>query len=430
MHYIWQVKKVLIITYYWPPAGGPGVQRWLKMVKYLPEAGVEPVVLTVEESYAAYPVMDPSFLAEVAGSIKVVRTKSFEPLRIYGKIFGQKKVPYSGFSNVDTETVGSKLSRWVRGNLFIPDARKGWNRFALPEARKILKREEINAVVTTGPPHSTHLIGLALKSEFPALTWIADFRDPWTDIYYYDALLHTPKSRERDASLELQVLESADQVLAVCPSNVDLLAAKLPPERREKIKLVTNGYDEEDFQGIERATRKGKLEIGYTGTLAPMYDVYPILQILATLDIPWQLTIAGSITPEINKMAEELKIDKHISFLGHVSHRESLELLRRSNVLLHIMPNTPKSMMGTTGKLYEYIGSGTPIINFGPVEGDSAMFIESANAGSTFNRNEGVKAGSFLSDIYSGYKNSRMVDVSRFDRRVIAGQFAEGLKKM
>jgi glycosyltransferase involved in cell wall biosynthesis len=422
------LKKVLIITYYWPPSGGAGVQRWLKMSKYLPDFGVEPIVLSVDPDYASYPVTDPTFNKEVSPEIKVYRTRSFEPLRIYGKIVGKKKVPYSGFSNVDTDTVGSKLSRWVRGNMFIPDARKGWNRYALPEARRILLQEGIDVVVTTGPPHSTHLVGMALKRDRPSIKWIADFRDPWTDIYYYDALLHTAKSRKRDAGLELQVLESADLVLSVCPSNMDLLASKLTAEKTEKIKLVTNGYDEEDFVGIKRSDRGETLKIGYTGTLAPMYEVYPILKMLAGLEFPWQLTIAGSITPEIGKMITELHIDQHIRLLGHVSHRASLELLRQSDVLLHVLPNTPKSMMGTTGKLYEYIGSGTPVINFGPAEGDSAKFLEITQAGQTFNRDATLASADYLKLCHEG-KVQPALDSELFSRRKITEKFSSLLTK-
>jgi len=274
-------KKVLIITYYWPPAGGAGVQRWLKMAKYLPQFGIEPFVLTVDESYASYPVVDPSFLDEVSSETKVYRTKSFEPLRIYGKLFGKKKVPYSGFTNVNTHTVGSKLSRWIRGNFFIPDARKGWNKYALPKALEIIKAENIETVITTGPPHSTHLIGLQLKNRKPTLKWIADFRDPWTDIYYYDDLLHTKRSKAKDLKLEKVVLNKSDLVLAVCPSNQKLLAQKLPKEQRGKIKLITNGFDEEDFEGVNRTSSDRILKIGYTGTLAQSYDVLPIFTILA-----------------------------------------------------------------------------------------------------------------------------------------------------
>ncbi len=417
-------KKVLIITYYWPPAGGAGVQRWLKMAKYLPEFGIEPVVLTVDESYASYPVVDRSFLEDVAATTKVYRTRSFEPLRIYGKLFGKKKVPYSGFTNVNTGTLGSKLSRWVRGNFFIPDARKGWNRYALPKAAEIIKRENIDTVITTGPPHSTHLIGLALKNQRPSIKWIADFRDPWTDIYYYDDLLPSRRSKAKDLKLEKKVLSQSDLVLSVCPSNRELLAKKLPEDQRSKIKLITNGFDEGDFEGIPRDHLEEWLEIGYTGTLAKTYDVVPILEGLAALDFPWKLTIAGNVAPEIQKSIKDLEIEDRVLFKGHVPHKESLKILRQSDVLLHIMPNTKKNKMGTTGKLFEYIGSGTPIVNFGPSNGDSAQFIESVGAGKTFKRGDQQLVIEFLRKCLA-FDDSNTKDRHVFSRRRIAAELAK-----
>ena len=219
------MRKILIITYYWPPSGGAGVQRWLKMAKYLPSFGFEPIILTVDPSDASYPIRDESLVRETEG-ISTCRTKSFEPLKLYGSVFGKTNVPYSGFSNLETDSFFSKVTRWMRGNFFIPDARKGWNKYALPKALELIEKFNIDLVITTGPPHSTHLIGKILK-ERKSLTWIADFRDPWTDIYYYDDLLLSEKNKLKDTALELSVLKTADIIFAVCPSNLKLLSSKL-----------------------------------------------------------------------------------------------------------------------------------------------------------------------------------------------------------
>jgi len=422
------MKKVLIISYYWPPSGGAGVQRWLKMAKYLPDYGVKPFVLTVDESFASYPLIDRSFLDEVSDETEVYRTKSFEPLRIYGKIFGKKKVPYSGFTNVKTDNLLSKMSRWVRGNMFIPDARKGWNKFALPKAREIVAREDIETIITTGPPHSTHFIGLALKKSNQSLHWIADFRDPWTDIYYYDNLLPSKNSRKKDAEMERLVLESSDRVLAVCPSNQRLFAGKLNKENGEKVKLLTNGFDNDDFKGIKRSVSNDRLELVYTGTLAEIYDVKPIFIILQELDTPWHLTVAGNVAPEICELIRELKIDQHMTFLGHVAHKESLQLLKKCHALLHILPNTSQAILGTTGKLFEYIGSGTPILNFGPTEGDSASFIKMAGAGESFERSDREGVLQFLRFCFENRDFSNSA-TNQFSRKNITGKLVDLLQE-
>ncbi|MFN2430068.1 MAG: glycosyltransferase family 4 protein [Cryomorphaceae bacterium] len=417
-------KKVLIITYYWPPAGGAGVQRWLKMAKYLPEFGIEPVVLTVDESYASYPVVDRSFLEDVAATTKVYRTRSFEPLRIYGKLFGKKKVPYSGFTNVNTGTLGSKLSRWVRGNFFIPDARKGWNRYALPKAAEIIKRENIDTVITTGPPHSTHLIGLALKSKKPSIKWIADFRDPWTDIYYYEDLLHSERSKAKDLKLEKMVLSQSDLVLSVCPSNRELLAKKLPEDQRSKIKLITNGFDEGDFESVASKTENDCFNMVYTGTIAPSYNSIPIFEILKRIPFKWKLTFAGSISPDILEWFKQAGMDANLDYRGYVDHKQALTILQEGDLLLHILPDTEKNKYGTTGKLFEYIGSGIPILNIGPKRGDAAKFIADAGSGKTFTRDEEVNIIHFINWVNQG-EASLGTDIGKFSRRKITQDLAD-----
>ena len=196
------MKKVLIITYYWPPSGGSGVQRWMYFAKYLPNFGVEPFVLTVNPVFASYKFIDESFLKKTE-SIRVFKTASSEPFNIYSKLIGKSKMEAipQGFAGESNPGILQKFSRFVRGNFFIPDARKGWVKFAFNEAEKIIVREKIDLIITTGPPHSSHLIGLRLKKKFD-IKWIADLRDPWTDIYYYKDLLHTKRSAEKDLKLE------------------------------------------------------------------------------------------------------------------------------------------------------------------------------------------------------------------------------------
>ena len=196
------MKKVLLITYYFPPSGGAGVQRWLKTIKYLPEFGVEAIVLTVDPAVASYPQVDESLCADVPSSLKVYTTKTKEILSLYKRVSPKREVPYGGFANEPNPTLLQKISRFIRGNFFLPDPRRGWNKYALAKAKEIIESEGITTVITTSPPHSTQLIGLELKKQYPNINWVADLRDPWTDIYYNSDLYPTSWAQRRNLNYE------------------------------------------------------------------------------------------------------------------------------------------------------------------------------------------------------------------------------------
>ena len=416
------MKKILILTYYWPPSGGAGVQRWLKMSHYLVERGYRPVVVTVDPGKASYPTLDHKLADEVSDGVEVHRTNSFEPLGIYEKGVGKGKVPYGGFANVNTKTPLFKISRWIRGNVFIPDARRGWNKHALAKAEEILSQNpEIGLVITTGPPHSTHLVGLKLKSKY-RLQWIADFRDPWTDIYYYDQFLHTPYAKKMDGKYESQVLGAADKVLAVCNSNLELFKSKPSISDPSNVHLIMNGFDERDFEDEPMCPDRDFLEIVYTGTMADSYNIRPVLEVFGGLDFPWRFSIAGKLSPAFWEAVKELGISEHINYIGYVSHRESLELLRCGDVLLHITPDLKGIPPGTSGKLFEYFGAAKPILDVGSLEGDPAVLIREAGNGKTFTRNMAREMSAFLSEVHHNpetHKNLSKSNLFEFSRRAI-----------
>ena len=207
-------KKILIVSYYWPPSGGAGVQRIFKFAKYLSQSGYKPYVVTVDDKVASYPIRDQSLLADVPSSIIVFRTHSFEPLNLLTKVTGNK-APYGGFANKDKEKFSQKILRFIRGNFFIPDARKGWVKYGFEKSAELIRNEKIDTVIISSPPHSSQLIGLKLKRKFPELKWIADLRDPWTDIFYYKDMLHTRMASAKDAALEKEVVETADSLVVV-----------------------------------------------------------------------------------------------------------------------------------------------------------------------------------------------------------------------
>lgn len=375
--------KVLVITYYWPPSGGAGVQRWLKLCKYLPACGVEPIVLTVDPEKASYPSLDESLAHEVT-NIEVHRTDSFEPLRIYGKIVGKKNVPTAGFSNVDKGKWTTKLAARIRSTQFIPDPRKGWNKFALPKAKALIEAHGIKKVITTGPPHSSHLIGLALQQEND-IEWTVDMRDPWTDIYYYKDLHHTATSAAKDKALELEVLTRADRVLCANTHLKDLLSTKSEQLDPSKFRVLTNGYDPDDIPKHVNPD-SDRTWITYTGTMSTHYDPTVLFHAMneAAHSDALGLRLVGTVSEDLLQNAKDL--DVHLETIATVPHRESVHWLLRSSALLLVIPKVAHDASIVPGKLFEYIGARRPIICIGPTDGASAQLVQESGSGRTFSR--------------------------------------------
>lgn len=376
------VKKILIITYYWPPAGGPGVQRWLKFSKYLPEFGYDPIVITVNPEKAEYPIKDHTLEQDVRADQIVYRTNCSGLYEYYKQLTNAQSAPYSGFANEGKPNLKQKIARFIRGNFFLPDARKGWNRHAYRQAVEIIRTQKIDAIITTGPPMSTHLVGQKLKKQF-GLHWIADFRDPWTDIYYYNKMYPTPLAKAIDRKYERNVLLQADQVITVSDYIRQQLKAKSPAIKPDKIKVIANGFDAEDFE--QTVPKEPIFTITYTGTMASDYTIDSFIHSVKKLPAEqnFRLRFIGKIAPEIsNKLTEQL--GKHVEFHPFVPHAEAIRYMQSSSLLLLIIPNIEGSKGNLTGKLFEYIGSGTSILCLGPTDGNAAAIIRECEAGETF----------------------------------------------
>jgi glycosyltransferase involved in cell wall biosynthesis len=421
------MKRVLVISYYWPPAGGAGVQRWLKFTRYLPEFGVEPFVLTVNEKVATYPQIDTSLEQDILPKLNVTKTDSFEPLRVYGRLFGHDKIPYGGFANVSKEGLFSKLSRFIRGNFFVPDARKGWNSYALKAARTIIADNNIQVVVTTGPPHSTHLVGLELKKELD-IRWIADFRDPWTDIYYNDQLLRLPFVKKMDQELEREVLQNADVVVANCRSNAALLQNKC--ESNARMVSIENGYDEEDFTNQVEIS-SGVFKLVYTGTMAASYRPEVLFESLLKLKsegFKFEFHLAGNLAPEILETETCRRLKCELKSHSYLPHKQSVNLLTSAHVLVNIFPETGNDK-GIPGKLFEYLAAKKPILNIGPKDGDAAHLLVECDSGETFSRNESAGLAQYLKTLMEMFSKGEKIHsgnqkVGQYSRRKLAEKYA------
>jgi len=378
------MKKVLIITYYWPPSGGAGVQRWLKFAKYLPELGWQPIILTVDPKYASYPQRDESLANEVGPNCLVYTTKSFELYNLYKLVSGKKEVPYGGFANESKEGVLQKLSKFIRGNFLLPDPRKGWNKYALRKAAELIREFNIETVVTTSPPHSTQLIGLKLKQKFN-IRWIADLRDPWTDIYYYNHFKHTALARKLDLQFERKVVENADVLITVSDDVKRIFAEKSNLPIAAKTVVIPNGFDEDDFR-ITNIPDENRKVITYTGTISEAYDVDCLLEALCLLseDSKSQILIrfVGKVPSSVETKFRSTGLK--IELVGYVDHTKSIEYLLRSDLLLLVIPKVKNNKGILTGKFFEYLASQKPILAIGPTDGDLAKIIQETQCGRLF----------------------------------------------
>ncbi len=431
-------ENVLVITYYWPPAGGAGVQRILKFVKYLPSFGITPFVLSVDAAMASYAVFDPSLGNEVPSSVQVRRTPTREPFSFYRSLLRKKTIPSAGFAGEDRPGVLQRAARFIRGNMFIPDARVGWNRFAMEKAKEIISQNNIRTVIISTPPHSSQLIGLELKKQVPGIRWIADLRDPWTDIYYYKEFYHLPFARKKDAKMEQNVLENADEILTVSPSLARLLRAKVQPDISPKLHIIPNGFDEDDFM-IPSSPPPDKLIITYTGTLAASYKPQIFAEALGEIiqrnpEIPFLMRFVGSVSREVLSLFEKHLPAKSIEVLTHLPHAGSIRCLMNSTVLLLVIPHVENAEGILTGKLFEYLASRKPIVCIGPTGGDASSVIKECEAGKTFDRDMKEELFSHLQQMADEWKKSPVLDLDsnnyrKYSRSMLTRSLAEIIKR-
>ncbi len=432
------MKKVLIITYYWPPSGGAGVQRWLKFSKYLPEFGWEPVILTVDEQLASYAQIDNSLQKEVSPELLVIRTKTFEPYNLYKKISSKKEIPYGGFSNEKEISFTERLSRFIRGNLFIPDPRLGWKKYAVKNALKLIDEQNIEVVITTGPPHSTHLIGHALKKKRP-VKWIADFRDPWTDIYYYNSLYHSALAKWIDRKLEEKVLSASDHIITVSHALKDLLAKKTRQPLHGKISVITNGFDSADFQDINPVPAE-KFTITYTGTISKSYRIEGFIGALALLpqEIKNRILIrfVGNVPNDIIDLFRQNNLSGQLELIGYVPHHEAINYMAGASLLLMAIPDVPDNKVIITGKFFEYLAAKRPILVIGPKGGDVERILESTKSGALAGYAEVEKMKEILIEYYLHFseKGCKFIDDSLatdlFSRKNLTAELTKTLNSI
>ncbi|MFC3161101.1 Glycosyltransferase involved in cell wall bisynthesis [Chryseobacterium arachidis] len=428
-------KKILIITYYWPPAGGPGVQRWLKFAKYLPEFGWKPVIYTPENP--SYPLLDESLMKDVPKDIEIVKTKIWEPYQLAEKLNkSNKKFKAGQFDVGKNQSWKSKLSIWVRGNFFIPDARVFWVKPSVKFLEHYLKENKIDVVVTSGPPHSLHLVGLHLKKKLPNLKWIADFRDPWTEISYYKHLKLTKSSDKKHRQLESEVFRNADITLATSYTDAENFR-----KNGANAVCITNGFDETDsnsktFNSSNSPTLKQNFTLSYIGVLEQLRNPENLWNVLDNLiktnsdfEENFTLKFAGRIDDKILNSIENTSLKNHILNLGYLSHDKAVSEMQTSDILLITNFPNPSSKGIIPGKIFEYLATGKQIISFGPNDADVSKILDETKAGKHFSYQDSESIKKFVLEKFELWKNGNLLEntqnIEQFSRKNLTKKLVE-----
>jgi glycosyltransferase involved in cell wall biosynthesis len=418
--------KVLIITYYWPPAGGSGVQRWLKFVKYFQEFGIEPIVYTVENT--KYIKEDKSLLKEVPKDINILKQTIWQPEQL---LFWKKAKQNN--NQVATLTQNRILS-FIRGNFFIPDPKVFWVKKSVRFLENIIKENNIDTIISTGPPHSMHLIGLKLKRKLD-IPWLADFRDPWANLYYNSDFNYSSIVKNIHKKLESKVLQQADVITTVSNS----LKGEFKKSSKN-VKVVTNGFDNEVLTDNKNQLDR-KFSISYIGLLPKQSNPDLFFKVLKTLtekdkdfkkDL--QVNFVGDIAKEVISTVKKYQLEDYVSFKGYVSHDEAIKIQQKSQVLLLLIPNVKSNKGILTGKLFEYITTKRPILAFGPEGGDLDEILNNTNTGSIVNYDDEHKISAEVLGYYSLYKKNELkaesTGIMRFHRKELTKQMSKILKEL
>lgn len=426
------MKRALIITYYWPPAGGPGVQRWLQFVKNFKDFGVEPIVYIPENPH--YPLTDDSFLTEIPDDIEIIKLPIKEPYGLAGVLSKKKtKQISSGIISNKKQSTIEKLMLFIRGNFFIPDARVGWVKPSVEYLKKFISENPVDVVITSGPPHSLHLIGKRLKAELK-LKWITDFRDPWTTIHYHKSLRLISASAKKHKRLEKQVISEADLVVVTSPTT----KKEFEMITDSPIEVITNGYvASEDIYPILDM----KFSITHIGSLLSERNPQNLWKVLSeiasensTFRNDLKLKFAGVVSDDIVSGISEFGLIDNCELLGYVSHSEALQLQHNSQVLLLVEIDSAETKSIIPGKLFEYLAAHRPILGLGPIGSDIQGILTETNSGQFFSYLEETLLKNYILDLYADFKRGSLsvssTGIEKYSRRELTKQMAQLIKEL
>ncbi|MBL7877984.1 MAG: glycosyltransferase [Cyclobacteriaceae bacterium] len=399
-------KKVLIITYYWPPSGGVAVQRVLKFCKYLRNFGWEPVIYTV--SNGEFPELDNSLLDEIPDGIKIYKTRIWEPYSLYKLFTGKKNKETIHRNTIKTGnkiSVAEKISLWIRGNLFIPDTRCFWIKPSIFFLNRKLFNEKFDAIISTGPPHSNHLIALKLynKNKIP---WLADFRDPWTTMDYYQDLRLTRWADKRHHDLELNVLKSASVTVVVGRH----MKKEFDQKGARRVEIITNGFDESDFAVSPSLTLDSQFSIVHVGSFLKRRNPEMLWKAMARLKQEnhpiihhLKIKLIGRVEQTILDSIDRYALTEYLIQVSFVPHNAVAQYLQSAQLLLLPIDNFEGAKWVLTGKLFEYLASRRPVLCIGPTDGDAAKLLAETGVGETFGFEDELGIIDFLVRHYNAF---------------------------
>lgn len=426
-------KKVLIIAYYWPPAGGPGVQRWLKFVKYLPDFDIEPIVYVPENP--SYPILDNSLGAEVSDNVTILKQPIKEPYRWASALSRkQTKTISSGMLPKEKkQSLVQKFMLYIRGNFFVPDARVGWVKPSVYYLKNYIAENNIETIITTGPPHSLHLIGKELKKWQSNLHWFTDFRDPWTTIGYHDKLRMTAKTKARHKQLERDVLNEADHIIVTSPGT----KGEFAEITQKPITVITNGYDDRDLNPFEKTE---DFVIAHIGSLLSDRCPEVLWQVLKELcdenvdfKKAFKLQLIGKVSADVIDSIKSYDLEEHLNFGGYVTHNEALHIQETANVLLLVEIDSEKTKGIIAGKLFEYLSAQRPILVIGPKDADIKEIIEKTKTGVFTEYDDHVLIKKTLLRLFEDKEEfgvtTNQEEVARYHRKNLTASLAQLLLK-
>lgn len=401
------VSKVLIILYYWPPAGGPGVQRWLKFVKYLKVMGVQPTVYAPSNPH--YPTLDKSLEMEIPNGVEIIKAPIREPYG-FANLFSKSDTKTLSKGIIKAKSKQNALQRlmlFVRGNLFIPDARMLWIKPSVKRLSKLIQDNNYDAIITTGPPHSLHRIGFHLKQKFSQIKWIADFRDPWTNIGYHHQLKLTAKSQQKHLQQEKEVLDCADHIIVTSPST----QAEFENKTTTPVSLITNGFDDVDFH----TALDEHFTLSHIGTLLNERNPENLWLALSELieeseqfKTQVELKFVGQVGQNIVDSIEKYGLKKHCNFMGYLPHKDAQEQMQSAQVLLLVEKDLNQTKGIIPGKFFEYLQARRPIISIGPKDWDVLKLINTHKAGLAFNHQDKSELKSSIKAYFDDFMKGKL----------------------
>ena len=423
------MNKVLIITYYWPPSGGSGVQRWLKFSKYLPQNGWKPIIYTPISP--SFNIEDKDLLNDIQNDVEVWKTSIWEPYSLRDKLFGRSENSNAGIIQ-DKSSLKNKIFNWIRGNFFIPDPKIYWVKPSIKYLSKKLKEEKVTHIVSTGPPHSMHLIALGLKKKNPKLKWIADFRDPWSELDLLDEFNLSKRSRIKYQKLEREVLDNSDVCLTVSETWVDSFKRL----GSKNVKLITNGFDEDDFNVIKKES--DTFVIGHFGLLNHLRNPKNLWKTLNEIcdenpefNEKLEIRISGNVDTEVlQSITQYFHLKGKLRVLGYLSHKEVLNEYNNSSILLLLLFNSESGKGNYPGKLFEYFASQRYILAFGPNNSDTQTLMKKIHIGHYFTYEDKNLKEKILDLFNESSKVNTSDDIHEFTRKNLTKKLSDLLNEI